>query len=76
MRTRNATGTLFMLVLAASQWRLILTLAIVLLSTAAALRVVLGRLVRPGEWLARRPERRPVVVIERHYHEHRDQQSR
>jgi len=76
MRARNVPGTLFMLVLAASQWRLILTLAIVLLATAAALRVVLGRLVRPGERLARCMERRPVVVIERHYHEHRDRQSR
>ena len=67
-----------MLVLAASQWRAILTLAIVLLVTAAGLRVVLGRLVRPGESLTRRFERRPVVVIERHYHDHqqRGQQSR
>ena len=76
MRARHVPGTLFMLVLAASQWRLILTLAIVVLVTVAALRVMLGRLVRPGEWLARRLERRPVVVVERHYHEHRDRPSR
>jgi len=76
MRARNMPGTLFMLVLAASQWRLILTLTIVVLVTAAALRVLLGRLVRRGEWLARRLERRPVVVTERHYHEQRDRRSR
>ena len=76
MRARNVPGPLLMLVLAASEWRLILTLAIVLLVTAAGLRVVLGRLMRPGEWLAQRFERRPMVVIERHYHEQRDRQSR
>ena len=75
MRARNVPGMLLMLVLAASEWRLILTLAIVLLVTAGGLRVVLGHWVRPGEWLAQRFERRPVVVIERHYHE-RDRQSR
>ncbi len=69
MRARNIPGTLFMLVLAASEWRLILALAGVLLLTAASLRVVLGRtIVRPSEWLARRSGHRPVVVIERHYH--------
>ncbi len=73
MRARNIPGTLFMLVLAASQWRVIVMLAAVLLVTAVGLRVVLGRAVlRPGEWLARRLERQSVV-IERHYHH--DQRS-
>ncbi len=69
MRARNIPGTLFMLVLAASQWRVILTLAVVLVVTAVGLRVGFGRgMVRPREWLARRLERRPVMVIERHYY--------
>ncbi len=68
MRGKSITGTLFLLVLVAAEWRVILTVAVVLLVTAVGLRVVFGRAVRLSEWLARRFERQPMVVIERHYH--------
>ncbi len=43
MRGRSITGTLFLLVLVAAEWRVILTVAVVQLATAVGLRVVFAR---------------------------------